>query len=188
MDKTAVSIQPLTQLTLDDLKRIATGYTSNNEYVVAHLDTPTAVSFEMELITLPEPFIKKYTHKEDDFALYQESLKKKFSFGAYLYGKLAGLLICEPHHWNQSLWVYEFHVAESHRNHGIGRQLMDALVEKGEDESFRTIVCETQNTNVPAISVYRKLGFMVAGIDISYYSNYDYPDGEIAVFMKRELL
>ncbi|MEM7332176.1 MAG: GNAT family N-acetyltransferase [Chloroflexota bacterium] len=181
-------IHPLTQLELDDLVRIASGYSSHNQYVVAHLDTPTAVSFEMELVTLTEPYIKKYKHEPDDFVRYQTCLKENYSFGAYVDEELIGILICEPHHWNQSLWVYEYHVAEGFRNLGIGRNLMDALVEKGEGENFRTIVCETQNTNVPAISVYRKLGFQVAGIDISYYSNYDYPDGEVAVFMKRELL
>ena len=31
------------------------------------------------------------------------------------------------------------------------------------------------------------LGFRVEGVDISFYSNDDYPEGEIAVFMKRRL-
>ena len=52
---------------------------------------------------------------------------------------------------------------------------------------LRTIVCETQNTNVPAIQFYRKLGFRMEGIDISYYTNNDLPDGEIAVFMKKQI-
>jgi ribosomal protein S18 acetylase RimI-like enzyme len=64
---------------------------------------------------------------------------------------------------------------------------MECVAQKAERARFRTIVCETQNTNVIAIKVYRKLGFSLEGIDISYYSNHDYPDGEIAVFMKRRL-
>jgi ribosomal protein S18 acetylase RimI-like enzyme len=65
--------------------------------------------------------------------------------------------------------------------------LMECVAEKAKGAGFRTIVCETQNTNVMAIKIYRKLGFRLEGIDISCYSNSDYPDGEIAVLMKRRL-
>ena len=49
------------------------------------------------------------------------------------------------------------------------------------------IVCETQNYNVPAIEFYRKVGFEIEGIDLSYYSNRDMTEGEVAIFMKRKL-
>lgn len=49
------------------------------------------------------------------------------------------------------------------------------------------MVCETQSTNGAAIEAYHRLGFRVEGVDISYYSNEDYPDGECAVFMKKRL-
>jgi ribosomal protein S18 acetylase RimI-like enzyme len=52
---------------------------------------------------------------------------------------------------------------------------------------MRVLVCETQSTNVPAIRFYRALGFVLEGLDLSLYSNHDYPDGEIAIFMKRYL-
>jgi hypothetical protein len=32
---------------------------------------------------------------------------------------------------------------------------------------------------------YRSMGFTLDGIDLSLYSNDDYPDGEVAIFMKR---
>ena len=61
------------------------------------------------------------------------------------------------------------------------------MAQKGRAAGLRTLVCETRNTNVPAIRFYRKLGLDLEGIDLSYYSNTDYPDGEIAVFMKKRL-
>ncbi len=73
------------------------------------------------------------------------------------------------------------------RRRGIGRQLMEMLTERGRAAGMRTVVCETQNTNLPAIRFYRKLGFRFEGIDLSYYSNHDFPDGEIAIFMKKRL-
>ena len=46
---------------------------------------------------------------------------------------------------------------------------------------------ETQNTNVPAIHFYRSVGFELEGVDLSYYANDDFPDGQIAVFMKKRV-
>ncbi len=83
--------------------------------------------------------------------------------------------------------VREFHVAESHRRQGIGSRLIEALAERARSDGFRILVCETQTTNELAIAFYRRLGFVLDGIDLSYYSNEDYPDGEIAVFMKKRL-
>jgi len=62
------------------------------------------------------------------------------------------------------------------------------LADKARVAGFRVLVLETQNTNVPAIRFYRKAGFEVEGIDLSYYSNTDITDGEIAIFMKRKIL
>ena len=98
-----------------------------------------------------------------------------------------GMALAEPHVWNKSLWVHEFHVAASQRGRGVGRRLMDALVQEASCAGLRTIVCETQNTNAPAIHFYQRLGFRIEGVDLSYYSNDDHPDGEIALFMKRPI-
>jgi ribosomal protein S18 acetylase RimI-like enzyme len=61
------------------------------------------------------------------------------------------------------------------------------LVGKGRAAGLRTLLCETQSTNVPAIRFYRKMGFELEGLDLSHYRNTDYPDGEMAVFMKKPL-
>jgi ribosomal protein S18 acetylase RimI-like enzyme len=111
-----------------------------------------------------------------------------FSFGAYAGELLVGLIITEPQEWNHSLAVWEFHVAPTYRRSGIGRQLMACVEAHARGSGLRMIVCETQNTNAAAILAYRKLGFRIEGIDLSLYSNTDYPDGDIAVFLKRRLL
>ncbi len=184
-----LEVQTLTQITAEDLARIASGYTSDRHYVVDYRDTATHMSFELVLAKRNPLYVKVYDHFDDaTVQRYAQMLESKFSFGAFDDHQLVGLLIGEPHHWNHSVAVWEFHVAETYRRQGIGRRLMDAVAEQARRANFRILVCETQNTNAPAIQAYRKLGFRVEGVDISYYSNADYPDGEVAIFMKRRLV
>lgn len=182
-----IEIRTLTALHLTDLKRVAGGYTSEGKFVVTYTGEGSRVSFDLQLVRLDKPYSKQFDHDEEGLQRYKMLFDAGYSFGAYAGDQLVGLLIAEPHEWNRSLWVWEFHVIESYRKRGIGRQLMERAVEQARRAGFRTIVCETQNTNVTAIQAYRNLGFRLEGIDLSYYSNEDYPDGEIAVFMKRRL-
>ena len=181
------AIRPLQQLNLVDFQRIASGYVSNFKYEVTWKDIEDHVSFDLKLTRLDKPYYKIWEHDEEDLQRYTQLLNENYSFGAYEDDVLVGLILAESHRWNDSVWVWEFHVEETYRGLGIGKQLMICVVEKAKADGFRTIVCETQNTNVPAIQIYRNLGFCVEGIDISYYSNEDYPYGEIAIFMKRSL-
>jgi ribosomal protein S18 acetylase RimI-like enzyme len=106
------------------------------------------------------------------------------SFGAYDCDALVGVAIAEPRAWHTDLWVWDFHVHAVYRRLGIGRRLMDALAERAREHALRTIVCETQNTNVPAIRFYRSAGFELVGVDLWYYP----PEiDEVALFMKRRL-
>jgi len=182
-----IDLRPLTALTLAGLHRVAPGYTSSSKYVVRHTATARRVVFELELVALDPPYVKVFDHDDDTLRRYQGLLREGYSFGAYAGDELVGLAIGEAHAWNRSLWVWEFHVVEAHRRRGLGRRLMARVAEQAAQAGLRTIVCETQTTNVPAIQVYTRLGFRLEGVDLSYYSNDDYPAGEIAVFMKRPL-
>lgn len=183
-----VFIHRLTSLALADLKRVASGYSSDSKYLVNYADSEDHTSFELNLVALPTPFVKAFDHFDDEtLGRYGPALGSGFSCGALEDDALVGLAIAEPDRWNRSVWVWEFHVAETHRHRGVGRRLMEYVALQAKREGFRSIVCETQNTNAAAIQVYRRLGFAIEAVDISYYSNDDYPDAEIAVFMKRRV-
>jgi ribosomal protein S18 acetylase RimI-like enzyme len=64
---------------------------------------------------------------------------------------------------------------------------MNRVLTRAREAGMRSVVCETQSTNTGAIRAYRRLGFRLEAIDISLYSNEDYPDKEVAVFMKHRL-
>ncbi len=182
-----IQYKPLQNVTLADFDAVATEYHSDSKYVVQYRENQESISFNLHLVKLSRPYRKTWDFTQDTLQHYGQILDQGYSFGAYAGKLLVGFVLGEYHVWNDSLWVWEFHVKEVYRGRKIGKRLMTTVVEKAQAADIRTIVCETQNTNVPAIHVYRRLGFRIEGIDISYYTNDDYPDKEIAVFMKRRL-
>ena len=181
-------IRPLTEIDPARFLLIASGYSSGHKYVVERIETEDGISFDLRLVLLDQPYRKRFDPFDaETLERYTHMLAAGYSFGAYQGELLVGFIIGGPQDWNRSLWVWEFHVAQKFRRRGIGAQLMQCVIDKARGAGYRTIVCETQNTNVPAIQAYQRLGFRLEALDISLYTDDDYPDGEIAVFMKRRL-
>lgn len=184
----SVHIRPLREFDVDDFRRLSIGYTSPEKYVVSKAESDDAISLSLTRTVLPEPYRKQFDDIDDESAArYAQVVRHGCSFGAYVGAKCVGIVIAEPHTWNRSLWVWELHVDPKSRGQGIGRRLLDALLAAGKSRNLRTCVCETQNTNVPAMDFYRSVGFSVDAIDLSYYSNDDAVSGEVAVFMKKPI-
>ncbi len=181
-------IRLLTHIDEADLYRVATGYIAEDKYVVSYADVEAAVSFNLVLTQLATPYVgAPSTFDQETLDFYARIVQTGWSFGAYDAGTCIGVVIAELQIWNKIVMVYEFHVAEAYRRQGIGRQLMDRVLARARQAGMRSVVCETQNTNTGAIKAYRQLGFRMEAIDISLYSNEDYPDKEVAVFMKHRL-
>jgi GNAT superfamily N-acetyltransferase len=181
-------IRLLTHIDEADLHRVATGYITHSKYVVSYADVEAAVSFNLVLTQLATPYIgAPSTFDQETLDYYAQIVQTGWSFGAYGDGACIGVIIAELQSWNKIVMVREFHMAEAYRRQGIGRQLMDRVLARARQAGMRSVVCETQTTNTGAISAYRRLGFRLEAIDISLYSNEDYPDKEVAVFMKYRL-
>lgn len=183
-----IELRPLDDIRPDDLLRLISGYSSGARYEASRTESPEEVVLKLELLELPRPYRKRYDPPDAaTIARYREITRLGFSFGAYDAGECVGIALAEPQQWNNSLWVLEFHVDHRYQGRGIGRGLMEAITGKARQAGFRVIVCETQNTNVPAIRFYQRAGFRIEGIDLSYYSNTGLPSEEIAIFMKKRL-
>ncbi|HET6442946.1 MAG TPA: GNAT family N-acetyltransferase [candidate division Zixibacteria bacterium] len=181
-------IRSLAQLNSEDLHRLVTGYTSDAKYQISKTESDREFALAQDLVSLPQLYRKRFDHlNAETLEHYQHVAAFGFSFGAYAAEQCVGIALAEPRFWNRSLWVWELDVAETYRRRGVGWQLVNALAEKARVAGLRTLVCETQNTNMPAIRFYRRVGFQIEGIDLSYYSNDNFPDGEIALFMKKRL-
>lgn len=169
------------------LERLVVGYTSDEAYQVIWEETPELVRFELRLVRLERPFVKRYPLDAQMIAQYSALAAAGHAFGAFMDTACVGIVICEPRQWNSSLHIHEFHVAPNVHRKGIGRALMAAVEEHARAEGMRRLVLETQTTNLPAIRFYRALGFTLDGVDISLYSGDDLARGEVAVFMKKDV-
>jgi ribosomal protein S18 acetylase RimI-like enzyme len=182
-----IRIDKLTQFDRTRYRELTAGYTSSEKYMVWKSETEDETHITMKLQPLDPPYVKRFGW-DDDLEDYLEGvLKEGLSLGAFDRKRLVGIAIAERREWNNSLWVWDFHIDAKYQGQGLGTRLMSAVITKAENEGFRVIVCETQNTNVPAIRFYRKLGFEVDGIDLTHYPEKEIRMGEVAVFMKRHL-
>jgi [ribosomal protein S18]-alanine N-acetyltransferase len=77
-------------------------------------------------------------------------------------------------------------VARAHRRQGLGRELMDAVLRELHRERAATLFLEVDETNAPALALYRRLGFRQVGRRPGYYGG----AGEArsgALVMRRDL-
>jgi ribosomal protein S18 acetylase RimI-like enzyme len=180
-----IEIRPLTQLDAPRFHELGAGYTSPAIYQITKNENDEQATISLRLRELKTPYSKHWKPDDKTDTRYRRVIDQGLSLGAYDEERLVGIAIAEKQAWNRTLWVWEFHIAVDYRGRGLGRQLMDSLAEVGKKTGCRVMVCETQNTNVPAIRFYRRVGFEVGAIDLSYYTNKDMTDFEVAVFMKR---
>lgn len=183
-----MEIKPLTAADVAQIPNVISGYQTDAVYQVGHVEGDTAVALTLTLTPLEKPIYKRFPPlSDDDLARYQAVTAHNFAFGLFTDSALVGVALAEPNDWNGSLWVWEFHIADGYRGQGWGKLLMTKLIAQAQAMALRTVVCETQNNNVPAIRFYRRMGFRVEGVDVSYYSNEDLARQDVAVFMKRRL-
>ncbi|MBZ9847131.1 GNAT family N-acetyltransferase [Mesorhizobium sp. CA14] len=77
-------------------------------------------------------------------------------------------------------------VARSHRRQGLGWQLMDAVLRELHAQRAEALFLEVDETNAPAIGLYRRLGFVQVGHRPNYYRSTEHgPTG--ALVMRRDL-
>lgn len=181
-----VRIDRLEHITADDVRRLIVGYGSSRRYDVRWTETYDRTSFTLELVDLEQPFVKHW-HHERLTEWYQSLLRQGLSAGAWDDDTLVGIAITEKREWNDEAIVWELHVEETSRGHGIGRRLLASVEAVAQGSGCRAVVIETQTTNVAAIAFYRACGYALQGIDLSFYANDDLDRGEVAVFMKKPL-
>ena len=73
------------------------------------------------------------------------------------------------------------------RRRGVGKRLMETILEEAVKSGARMAVLETQNFNFKAIAFYKKNGFQIIGFDRYAYSNRGPEEHNIRIEMGRKL-
>jgi streptothricin acetyltransferase len=184
-----IEIRPLVQPDDALVARLITGYTSALAFRVSRTERPDFACLQLDLVQLEHPVTRSYPQPDAaTLRCYRDAILQGHSLTAYDRDRCIGLALAGVQAWNSSLILHEFHIDPDYQRQGIGCRLMDALIARATDSrQVRCIVAETQSTNVPAIQFYRRMGFVLDGIDLSYYTNEDVARGEVAVFMRKYL-
>jgi ribosomal-protein-alanine N-acetyltransferase len=85
-------------------------------------------------------------------------------------------------HVADELHILQVAAAPAERRRGIGRALVDEALAYCARERVRLVLLEVRRSNLPAIALYRRVGFVASNVRRAYYN-----DGEDAVEMQLEL-
>jgi ribosomal protein S18 acetylase RimI-like enzyme len=98
-------------------------------------------------------------------------------------GKLVGNAEIRRHPGRQShVGTMGITVKSGFRRIGIGTQLIERLLSEGKEQGLRIVTLQVNETNLPAITLYRKLGFKETGrIPKAIHWNRKYVDDIIMV-------
>lgn len=84
---------------------------------------------------------------------------------------------------HDELQVLNVAVAGEARRRGVARQILDRVEGSARERGARVAMLEVRRSNLPAISLYRSLGYREVGVRPRYYAE----DGEDALAMDKEL-
>ncbi len=79
--------------------------------------------------------------------------------------------------------IGNFAVAPGFRNRGVGRMLMNEIVDRVEEKKCHSIFLEVRESNTPALELYKSYGFHTSGRRKDYYSK----PAESAIIMVKEI-
>jgi streptothricin acetyltransferase len=127
-----------------------------------------------------EPYQKRYAIDEKDYPSYISNPNKTIYF-AYVDGQVAGQ-IGVIKHWNAYAWIDDFAVDLHFRQLGVGRAMMQRVVNWAKVRHLPGIMLETQDINVPACRFYENFGFRLYGFDTYLYKGLNPNTDEIALY------
>jgi streptothricin acetyltransferase len=172
-----VDILPLRPFTQAEVWPVISGYDTYEIYQVEKTASDGLMRFDFRLVQLEQPLHDDFfwDFSEEEIQIWNKVLPQGYSFGAYRAGELVGLAVGEVWPEKRRARVWEFHVRPEYQRMGIGRALMERVLERARQDHLALVMLETQNTNVRAIRFYRQMGFSLEAIDIGHYFPSDNP-------------
>jgi ribosomal protein S18 acetylase RimI-like enzyme len=110
----------------------------------------------------------------------------EFAVVAIANDRICGFLAASYQAWNRRLIIWHLYVDGSQRRRGIARLLVERTQIFAVAKSAVNMWLETSSVNTPAITVYRRLGFELCGLDTTFYQGTS-AAGETALFFARPI-
>ena len=161
-----MEIKKLGRLNSSSLRELGNnGYTTNKIYVVDRVEKDGILSFNIAIKDVEAPVKKNWQLDKDDIEDYNEIIDEKHSLSAFENNKFVGMLISEESD-DITLFIEHLLILENQRKKGIGEKLVRKLMEYAVTKKFKYIELETENTNVAAIELFKKLNFRITGLNL----------------------
>ena len=158
-------------------------YTSKEYYDVNMQRTDDGFQISIQKKKFTKPFIHSLEDCEYQDKLYEDWWEDAEAFGIIEDNKLlAAIEIC-PESWTNRLIITELFVDEKLRGQGYGKKLLDIAKKITVDKDYRTLILETQSSNINAVDFYLHAGFTLIGFDSCCYTNTDLERKEIRLNM-----
>jgi ribosomal protein S18 acetylase RimI-like enzyme len=182
-------LHPFTQA---EIWPILDGYETEEVYLVEKTESDQHSVIDIRLVRLEQAFHDDFygDFSPEEYQRYLGLIPQGYSFGAYRDERLIGFALGEALPDEHFLRVWEFHVASEFRRMGVGRALMERVIQKARGDHLSMILLETQNTNVRAVRFYRSMGFALEALDFSpphYAHPRDNEVHQVAFYMKARL-
>ena len=126
------------------------------------------------------PHMKRFQPDEIDYSTYISNPDKTVFF-AFVEGNLAGQIRVLKW-WNGYAYIGSIVVDDKYRRQGVGRVLMDRVVDWSKASGLPGIMLETQSNNVAACRLYERCGFVLGGFDEYLYKGLNPATDEIALY------
>ena len=158
-------------------------YTSKEYYDVNMQRTDDGFQISIQKKKFTKPFIHRLEDCEYQDKLYEDWWEDAEAFGITEDNKLlAAIEIC-PESWTNRLIITELFVDEKLRGQGYGKKLLDIAKKITVEKNYRTLILETQSSNINAVDFYLHAGFTLIGFDSCCYTNTDLERKEIRLNM-----
>jgi ribosomal protein S18 acetylase RimI-like enzyme len=110
-----------------------------------------------------------------------------FSAVVEIDGVIVGFASAVYVEWNKRVVLSGIYVLPASKGKGVGRLLVDAVIDYTKSTPARCVWVETQNVNFPAIQFYMKLGFKFCGFDATMYDDSESNLNEVAFYFCRAI-
>ena len=158
-------------------------YTSKEYYDVNMQRTDDGFQISIQKKKFTKPFIHSLEDCEYQDKLYEDWWEDAEAFGIIEDNKLlAAIEIC-PESWTNRLIITELFVDEKLRGQGYGKKLLDIAKRITVEKNYRTLILETQSSNINAVDFYLHAGFTLIGFDSCCYTNTDLERKEVRLNM-----